>query len=134
MMAKKTLEINPHHSVMKEMLTKVKDSVDDKLDEATEDMARLMFNMAMINSGFNIDEPSDFTGPLQKLINVGFGLKRDEPVQEIEIEIEEEEDEKEPEGDEPEINPDDLEVEEIQPEPKDDEEEPESDSGKKEDL
>ena len=64
MMAKKTLEINPHHSVMKEMLQKVKDSVDDKLDEATEDYARLMFNMAMINSGFNIDEPSDFTGPL----------------------------------------------------------------------
>ena len=64
MMAKKTLEINPHHSVMKEMLQKVKDSVDDKLDEASEDYARLMFNMAMINSGFNIDEPSDFTGPL----------------------------------------------------------------------
>jgi len=119
MMAKKTLEINPHHSVMKTLLQKVKDSVDDKLDEATEDMARLMFHMAMINSGFNIDEPSDFTTPLQKLINVGFGLSRDEPVEEIEIEIEEEEEE--PENNEEEINPDDLEVEEIQPE-KDDEE------------
>ncbi len=43
MMAKKTLEINPHHSVMKELLAKVKDSVDDKLDDATEDLARLMF-------------------------------------------------------------------------------------------
>jgi molecular chaperone HtpG len=64
MMAKKTLEINPHHSVMKELLSKVKDSVDGQLDEATEDLARLMFNMAMLNSGFNIDEPSDFTSPL----------------------------------------------------------------------
>jgi molecular chaperone HtpG len=64
MMAKKTLEINPHHSVMKELLAKVKDSVDDKLDDATEDLARLMFQMAMLNSGFNIDEPSDFTQPL----------------------------------------------------------------------
>jgi len=55
MMAKKTLEINPHHSVMKEMLNLVKSSVDGKLDEATEDLAKLMYNMAMLNSGFNID-------------------------------------------------------------------------------
>ena len=130
MMAKKTLEINPHHSVMKELLAKVKDSVDDKLDDATEDLARLMFQMAMLNSGFNIDEPSDFTQPLQKLINVGFGLKRDEPVEEIEIEIEEEEEE--PENEDAEINPDDLEVEEIQPE-KEDDDEP-SDAHKKDDL
>ena len=130
MMAKKTLEINPHHSVMKELLSKVKDSVDDKLDDATEDLARLMFQMAMLNSGFNIDEPSDFTQPLQKLINVGFGLKRDEPVEEIEIEIEEEEEE--PENEDAEINPDDLEVEEIQPE-KEDDDEP-SDAHKKDDL
>jgi molecular chaperone HtpG len=64
MMAKKTLEINPHHSVMKELLQKVKDSVDGQLDEATEDMSRLMFNMALLNSGFMIDEPSDLTSPL----------------------------------------------------------------------
>ena len=45
MMAKKTLEINPHHGVMKEMLQKIKDSVDEKLDEPTEDMAKLMYNI-----------------------------------------------------------------------------------------
>ena len=64
MLAKKTLELNPHHSVMKEMLNKVKESVDGELDEATEDLARLMFNMAMLNSGFNIEDPSDMTSPL----------------------------------------------------------------------
>jgi len=91
MQAKKTLELNPHHSAMKEMLSKVKNSDDGKLDESTEDLARLMYQMAMLNSGFNIDQPSDFTAPLQKLINVGFGLDRHEPVEEIEIEVEEEE-------------------------------------------
>lgn len=90
MLAKKTLELNPHHSTMKSMLEKVKESVDGKLDEATEDLATLMFNMGMLNSGFNIDNPSELTGPLQKLINVGFGLDRDQPVEEIEVEIEEE--------------------------------------------
>lgn len=64
MMAKKTLEINPHHSAMKEMLTKVKASVDNKLDDTTEDLAKLMYNMALLNSGFNIDEPTAFAGTL----------------------------------------------------------------------
>ena len=110
MLAKKTLEINPHHSVMKEMLAKLKESSDEKLDEPTEDMARLMFNMALLNSGFSIEDPSAFTGPLQKLINVGFGLDREAPIEEIEVEIEEEEkkDESASKPDDEEINVDDL--------------------------
>ena len=50
-----------------------------------------MFNMALLNSGFNIDEPTTFTGTLQRMVNVGFGLDRDEPIEEIEVEIDEEE-------------------------------------------
>jgi molecular chaperone HtpG len=112
MMAKKTLEINPHHSVMKQLLQKVKDSVDGKLDEETEELATVLFNMALLNSGFNIEEPSAFTNPLQKLINIGFGLNRDEAVEEIEIDVEVDEDNKKEEEEE-QIKPEDLEVEEI---------------------
>lgn len=126
MLAKKTLELNPHHSTMKSMLEKVKESVDGKLDEATEDLARLMFNMGLLNSGFNIDNPSELTGPLQKLINVGFGLERDEPVEEIEVEIEEDPvEDSEPEGEtvteEEEIKLDDLDFEDIAPDNQTDE-------------
>jgi len=60
MLAKKTLEINPHHSIMKELLTKVKASSDGKLGEEAEDSARLLFHMALLNSGFNIEDPTDF--------------------------------------------------------------------------
>lgn len=115
MLAKKTLELNPHHSVMKEMLTKIKNSESDKLDEATEDLAKLLYNMALLNSGFNIDRPTELTHPLQKLINVGFGLDRDEPIEEIEVDVALEEDDKgdaEPEEEE-EINLEDLEVEDL---------------------
>lgn len=94
MLAKKTLELNPHHSIMKEMLNKLKSSTDNELDKNTEDLATLMYNMAMLNSGFNIDEPTAFTGKLHQLINVGFGLERDEPIEEIEVEVDEEEDDK----------------------------------------
>jgi HSP90 family molecular chaperone len=61
MLAKKTLEINPHHPVMKEMLQKLKDSVDEELDDATKDMAGLLYHMAMLNSGFSIEDPTTFT-------------------------------------------------------------------------
>ena len=52
----------------------------------------------------------DLTEPLEKLIKVGFGLARDEPVEEIEVELddEEEEDQEEQGGDD-----DEEEVEEI---------------------
>lgn len=55
MLAKKTLELNPHHSSMKKMLEDVKASADNQLTKETEDLASVMFNMALLNSGFNID-------------------------------------------------------------------------------
>jgi hypothetical protein len=45
--------------------------------------------MALLNSGFNIEEPSDLTSPLERLIRVGFGVSRDAPVEDIEIELDE---------------------------------------------
>ena len=46
--------------------------------------------MALLNSGFDTETPSDLTTPLEKLIRVGFGVDREAEVVEIEIEIEEE--------------------------------------------
>ena len=100
MLAKKTLELNPHHPVIKEMLNKVKEmSGDDDVSEELVEYADLIFNMALLNSGFLIENPTDFTLPLQRLLKVGFGIRRDAPIEEIEIDIStmEEEDEGEPE-------------------------------------
>lgn len=67
--------------------------------------------MAILNSGFLVENPMDLTEPLEKLIKVGFGLARDEAVEEIEVELdEEEEDEDEEDGD---IEEGDEEVEEV---------------------
>ena len=46
--------------------------------------------MALLNSGFSMDEPTEFTTPLEKLIRVGLGVARDAPIEEIEIELEQE--------------------------------------------
>ena len=49
--------------------------------------------MAILNSGFLVENPMDLTEPLEKLIKVGFGLSRDAQVEEIEVTIEDDEDE-----------------------------------------
>ena len=43
--------------------------------------------MALLNSGFLIENPTDFILPMQKLLKVGFGLRKDAPVEEIEVDI-----------------------------------------------
>jgi len=55
MSAKKSLEINPHHPVMKKILEKVKESEDGSLDEASTEYADLLWQMALLQSGFTIE-------------------------------------------------------------------------------
>lgn len=64
MLAKKTLELNPHHPVIKSMLTKVRNLDESESSEELAEYADLLYNMALLNSGFLIENPSDFTVPL----------------------------------------------------------------------
>ena len=74
--------------------------------------------MAILNSGFLVENPMDLTEPLEKLIKVGFGLDREEPTEEIEIELDDDEEEE----DDNEDQEDDAEVEEMDLSALDDEE------------
>lgn len=51
--------------------------------------------MAIINSGFLVENPMDLTEPLEKLIKVGFGLDRDAPVEDIEVQLDDDEEDEE---------------------------------------
>jgi hypothetical protein len=51
--------------------------------------------MAILNSGFLIENPMDMTEPLEKLIKVGFGLDRDAAVEELEVSLDDDEDDEE---------------------------------------
>jgi HSP90 family molecular chaperone len=64
MLAKKTLELNPHHPVIKELLNKVKASAGGEMNPDVINYADLLYNMALLNSGFLIENPADFTQPL----------------------------------------------------------------------
>lgn len=89
MLAKKTLELNPHHPVIKELLQRVKaaQAAGEEVDAETGEYGTLLYNMGMLNSGFLIENPVDFINPLQRLLKLGFGLAKDAPVEEIEVEV-----------------------------------------------
>jgi HSP90 family molecular chaperone len=64
MLAKKTFELNPHHPIIKELLSKVKAASGGEVDTEASEYAQILYNMALLNSGFLIDNPTDFTLPL----------------------------------------------------------------------
>ena len=57
MASKKTMELNPEHSIVKSLKAKV-DS--DKNDKTLKDLTMLLFETALLSSGFNLEDPSAF--------------------------------------------------------------------------
>merc|ERR1711994_820988 len=98
MSGRKTLEINPKHPVVADLLTKVKA---DKEDKAALDTAQVLFQTALIESGYDIADPSALVNRVYRLMSKELGVDPDAPLKEVEVPEEEEEAEEEKdEGDE----------------------------------
>merc|ERR1712166_1529060 len=96
MSGRKTLEINPNHPVVVDLLSKVKA---DKEDKAAVDSASILFQTALIESGYEIADPSTLVKRIYKLMSKELGVDPDAPLKEVEIPDEEEaEEESESEG------------------------------------
>lgn len=98
MAGRKTLEINPNHPVIYDLLQKVKENKEDANAKTT---AETLFQTALIESGYEISDPSDLASRVYKLMSEKLGVDPNAPVSEIELPEEEEvaeEDEKEEEG------------------------------------
>lgn len=70
MMAKKHLEINPDHPIM-EMLRQKADA--DKNDKAVKDLVILLFETALLSSGFSLDDPQTHSNRIYRMIKLGLG-------------------------------------------------------------
>jgi len=77
MMAKKTMEINPRHPLIKEMKRL---SGEDPSDSSLIDMANLMYDSALLSSGFHMDNPAEFSARLQRVISMGLKVDPNAPV------------------------------------------------------
>lgn len=78
---KKTLEINPRHPLMRELLKRVND---DPSDPTAKDMALMLFRTATLRSGFMLKETADFTQSVEVMMRKTLGVPLDEQVEEEE--------------------------------------------------
>ncbi|KAG7222749.1 hypothetical protein INR49_026359 [Caranx melampygus] len=80
MMAKKHLEINPDHPIV-ETLRQKADA--DKNDKAVKDLVILLFETALLSSGFSLDDPQTHSNRIYRMIKLGLGIDDDDvPIEE----------------------------------------------------
>jgi molecular chaperone HtpG len=71
MASKKTLEINPDHPIIQSLRNKA-DA--EKSDKTVKDLVWLLFDTALLSSGFSLEEPSGFAARIHRMIKLGLGL------------------------------------------------------------
>ncbi|ETN67039.1 heat shock protein [Anopheles darlingi] len=77
MAGKKHLEINPDHAII-ETLRQRADA--DKNDKAVKDLVILLFETALLSSGFSLDEPGTHAARIYRMVKLGLGIDDDEPM------------------------------------------------------
>merc|ERR1719453_3029476 len=88
MSGRKTLEVNANHPVVVDLLEKVKK---DKEDSAAMDTAQVLFQTALIESGYEIADPSALVNRVYRLMSKELGVDPEAPLKEVEVPEEEEE-------------------------------------------
>lgn len=83
---KKTLEINPRHPLIRELLRRVEV---DSTDQTAKDIALMMFRTATLRSGYMLRETASFADSVEQLMRKNLGISLDEIPEEEELQDEE---------------------------------------------
>jgi molecular chaperone HtpG len=75
MSSKKTLEINPYNPIIASLVTKAESTEGQK---TTKDLVYLLFDTALLTSGFSLEQPTQFSGRIYRLIKLGLSIEDDD--------------------------------------------------------
>merc|ERR1719273_2224512 len=75
MAAKKHLEINPDHSIVENLRQKAET---DKNDKSVKDLVLLLFETALLSSGFSLEDPAVHSQRIHRMIKLGLGIDEDD--------------------------------------------------------
>jgi molecular chaperone HtpG len=78
MAAKKHLEINPSHAVIKKLKERVEK---DKSDKTVKDLVILLFETALLASGFSLEQPQVHAQRIYRMVKLGLGIDEEEEEQ-----------------------------------------------------
>ena len=72
MAAKKHLEINPDHSIVETLRQKAEA---DKNDKSVKDLVMLLYETALLTSGFSLEDPQTHASRIHRMIKLGLGIE-----------------------------------------------------------
>merc|ERR1712113_397051 len=75
MVGKKKMQVNPDHTIMIELNKKFSA---DASDRTVKDLVWLLFETALLTSGFTLEDPVTFAGRIHKLIKLGLYIDADD--------------------------------------------------------
>jgi molecular chaperone HtpG len=79
MASKKTMEVNPNHSIMKSLKEKFSADAGDK---TVADLIKLLFDTSLLTSGFSLETPAVFADRIHRMIKLGLSLGDDDEEEE----------------------------------------------------
>eukprot|EP00048_Salpingoeca_helianthica_P014379 m.221432 g.221432 ORF g.221432 m.221432 type:complete len:710 (+) comp15797_c0_seq1:112-2241(+) len=75
MAAKKQFEINPDHTIINTLREKIEIDANDK---AVKDLVYLLYETALLSSGFSLEDASTHASRIHRMIKLGLGIDEDE--------------------------------------------------------
>merc|ERR1719318_2496926 len=75
MAAKKHLEINPDHAILENLRQRAEA---DKSDKSVKDLVMLLFETALMSSGFSLEDPTIHASRIYRMIKLGLGVDDDD--------------------------------------------------------